>query len=329
LIPAIIKSPHLGGIIVFMFLTAIPIGIGIYGIRHGRKAPTVRMQVGPEPAYPKVSAPTANEIRKAAAPSESQLVFSNIQMSWQEEMIGQTGDEAFIKEACQRLTQMGVESIPIVRHSPYYIRGRPRASVINELAINLNNLDAVQFYSQKETHGYYSPSFTTYYYRIDYLLRAGMRRIGREVRRLNAYAEFRWRGPIWKPAQRELQDIRWIAGRWGWIALFRKLFRSRPNSRLSDALNNDIALRDSLVVEFRKPWVARGKGELSISFEGIGIVADKYNNCVRIRTPRETHDKEAHLDVLPSRELMQALDRIAQYVRKEIAQLESDQGSNT
>jgi len=52
LIPAIVKNPNLGGIILFIFLTALPIGIGVYGIRRGRKTPAAETQLGTEPAYP-------------------------------------------------------------------------------------------------------------------------------------------------------------------------------------------------------------------------------------------------------------------------------------
>ena len=113
------------------------------------------------------------------------------------------------------------------------------------------------------------------------------------------------------------------------ISLFKKLFRSRRQSRLTDALNNDIALKDSLVQEFHKPWVTRGQGGFMISSEGIEIVADEYNSCVRIKTPRETFNKETLLDVLPSDELMQSLDRIAYHVRTEIVNLESSSSHKT
>ena len=45
LIPAIVKDPHLGGIIVFMLLTAPPISIGIYGVRRGLR-PQVKEETG-------------------------------------------------------------------------------------------------------------------------------------------------------------------------------------------------------------------------------------------------------------------------------------------
>ena len=40
------------GALVGVLFTAIPIGIGIYGIRRGRKTPAVEIQLGPKPAYP-------------------------------------------------------------------------------------------------------------------------------------------------------------------------------------------------------------------------------------------------------------------------------------
>lgn len=241
--------------------------------------------------------------------------------------IGETQHEAFIEEACQRLTQIGVEPVPIMRDSSHYIGGEPGMDVISNLGINLENLDAVQLYSWRESVGGMGSARTIGYYCIDYLLRADIRRFKQEIRRLEAYAKHEWRGSILKFSGRELQDLKWIAGRSGLISLFKRLFRAGLNSRLTNALNRDIALKDSLVQQFRNPWKVSGRGQLAInvevSFQGIEIAADVANSCVRIKIPRETPNKEDLLDVLASRQLVQALDRIAYHVQREMVQLES------
>lgn len=50
-IPIIAEDPDLPGILLLIFLTAPLVGIGIYGVRRGRKAPAVEVQRVPEPAY--------------------------------------------------------------------------------------------------------------------------------------------------------------------------------------------------------------------------------------------------------------------------------------
>ena len=50
LIPAILEDPDLGVIIVFIFLTTPPMGIGIYCVRRGRKQPAVGTVRDNEPA---------------------------------------------------------------------------------------------------------------------------------------------------------------------------------------------------------------------------------------------------------------------------------------
>ena len=112
-------------------------------------------------------------------------------MKMSKKEIRERENKLFIKKACQSLTQIGVESTPIKRDHSDYIRGRLMGftlrgtDVIGNLAVNLKNLDAVQFYSKVETGGAGPSSSKVKYYCIDYLLRADMRPLRREIQRLD------------------------------------------------------------------------------------------------------------------------------------------------
>ena len=164
-------------------------------------------------------------------------------------------------------------------------------------------------------------STSTRYYYIDYLVRADMKRIGgRNCHNLEAHTIPKWRGSIFKPTQRELQDLEWCAGL---PSLLTVIFRVRHRSVLTDALNSDIALKGSLIQEFKKPLVTaieakKSSREISWSSESLDIVADRGNSCFRIKLPRRALTKEALPAMLPSREFMETLDRIAYHIRSAI-----------
>jgi len=229
-------------------------------------------------------------------------------------------DEAVIGEACRYLTQIGIEAAPIARDSSDDI-GPPSSGAhsIGSLAIKGKNLDAIHLYTAVEMTGGPESTSTRYYY-IDYLVRADMKRIGRRnCYNLEARTIHKWRGSIFKPTQRELQDLEWCAGR---PSLLTVIFRVRHRSVLTDALNSDIALKGSLIQECKKPLVirieAKWSREISWSSESIDIVADWGNSCFRIKLPKKALTKEALPAMLPSREFMETLDRIAYHIRSVI-----------
>ena len=111
-----------------------------------------------------------------------------------------------------------------------------------------------------------------------------------------------------RPSIVELQDLNWLPGCRPVSAAvsFKKLFRVGLNSRLTDALNNDIALKDILIQGLKEQW--------DYPLQGIRIVGDRRNGCVRITSDASLTEREL-LDILPSRELMQALDKIAAHIK--------------
>jgi hypothetical protein len=226
-------------------------------------------------------------------------------------------DEAVIQEACRYLAQIGIEAAPIARDSSDDI-GPPSsgADSVGSLAIKGKNLDAIHLYTAVETTGTEDMSTRIRYYYIDYLVRANMKTMGRRnCHNLEARTIHKWQGSILKPAQRELRDLKWCAGR---PSLLSSIFRVRRESVLTNALNSDIALKGSLIQEFKKPLVraieAKWSREISWSTESLDIVADWGNSCFRIKLPKKARTKEALPAMLPSPEFMETLDGIAYHI---------------
>ena len=92
---------------------------------------------------------------------------------WQhKKKVSEEHDESFARAACKSLTQIGIDSVPIKRDSLDYVPGRRGATVISNLAVNLENLDLIQFYSIVEkTEGGPGGDFKTTYYRVDYIIK--------------------------------------------------------------------------------------------------------------------------------------------------------------
>lgn len=209
-------------------------------------------------------------------------------------------NEALIEEVHRRLSQIHVDSKPTTVYSTHYtsIENGDTVGIIGQLEVDLRNLNVIQF--RFLTKGGSYPIYGYYrIYSIDYLLRGDRDVLTREGPKLEAHAEFKRRGFI--PTRRKLRDLRW-----------------KPSSSLADALNSDLALKHSLVQEFAKPWVSLGWGGGLITFGGIDIICDVSNSCVRIKVPRSTSNKAALPDLVPSRELIKSLDRIAYHVRSKM-----------